>query len=269
MANLRVEKPRNFIELMKLIERVQSLASNPLWFRGCGLDTHKLLPTLYRHKTQTSVSQIEKLENDLITKFRQRSVPFHSRPMSDDWDTLFFMQHYGVPTRLLDWSESPFVGLFFAAMSSPTKVLKPGNLKFLKPAAIWILDPVEWNRHSLKHISFDGKVLATGDEAVKGYRPTNSFSNMFNEPVGLYGTHNSARIVAQRGVFTIFGRTTKPMEEVYVKNAYPKDCLIKVILTKVAMPNIRETILRHAITESVVFPDLDGLSKEIRRTFGF
>ena len=55
-----------------------------------------------------------RLEKLLLARFQQRSIPFHSRSLADSWEWLFFMQHYGVPTRLLDWSESPLMALFFA-----------------------------------------------------------------------------------------------------------------------------------------------------------
>jgi len=42
-----------------------------------------------------------------------------------------------------------------------------------------------------------------------------------------------------------------------------------VILPKAALPNMRRSILNHGITESVVFPDLEGLAKEMKREFGF
>jgi hypothetical protein len=42
-----------------------------------------------------------------------------------------------------------------------------------------------------------------------------------------------------------------------------------VIIKKEYVPDIRSSLLRKGFTESVVFPDLDGLAKEIRREFGF
>jgi hypothetical protein len=179
------------------------------------------------------------------------------------------MQHYGIPTRLLDWTENPFIALYFAVMSAPYELSKSGRSTFASAASMWILDPVAWNRHSLSHQSFDGGVLVPGDDALKGYRPTPSFAGMCNHPVALYGAHNSARIVAQRGVFMIFGQNTSSMEKAYVEVGFPDDCLIKVTIAKTVLADIRRSVLKHGITESVVFPDLDGLSREIKRVFGF
>jgi len=59
------------------------------------------------------------------------------------------------------------------------------------------------------------------------------------------------------------------MEKVYDKDVFPKRCLTRLILPKDALPSMRKSILSHGITESVVFPDLEGLAKEMKREFGF
>ena len=154
------------------------------------------------------------------------------------------MQNYGVPSRLLDWTESPFVALFFAIMSSQFN-FDGDKLKFENAAAVWILDPVGWNRKALEHLSFDGGVLSTEDDQIKGYNPTCKFSGMTDLPIAIYGTHNSPRIVAQRGVFTIFGENKTPMEKIYDSKNFPKDCLVKLTLNKGILPKIRNSLLNY------------------------
>jgi len=188
--------------------------------------------------------------------------------LTDDWETLFIMQHYGIPTRLLDWTENPFIAFYFAVMLAEYRY-DGHNIIFKKPAMIWILDPIKWNRHALRHESFDQAVLSTSDEQIKGYKPADKFIGMNDLPVAMYGAHNSPRIVAQRGVFVIFGQNMLPMEKLYNYKKYPENCLIKVVLERGKLSKMRKAILSHGITESVVFPDLEGLAKEIRRTFEF
>jgi hypothetical protein len=267
--SVRVERPSTFTEIIEIIEDLRKKADGTLWYRGCGQADHKLVPTLFRHPKTKTVSEIAILETQLLTRFRQRSIPFHDRPLTDDWDALFFMQHYGVPTRLLDWTENPFVSLFFTVTSASYKLTTNGTQKFTAPAALWVLNPVKWNRHSLKHQAFDGGVLVPGDDALKGYRPVPSYAGMNNHPVALYGAHNSPRIVAQRGVFTIFGKNTAPMDKIFMTEKFPDDSIVKIVLGPNAIKRIKTSIFGHGITESVVYPDLNGLAKEIRRTFGF
>jgi FRG domain len=269
MAKIKEKFPATFTEFVKLIEEFQGKSEHSLWYRGIGRADYKLLPTLYRHKTLRKIDELAQLEGRLMTRFRQRSIPFHNRSLVDDWDLLFFMQHYGAPTRLLDWTENPFIGLFFAVMSASFKIGAAGKPRFAADGAVWVLNPVLWNRQSLKHQSYEGGVLTPGEDAVKGYKPTPSFSGMYNHPVALYGAHNSPRIVAQRGVFTVFGQDTKPMEVVCDKQNFPPDCLVKIVLKQATLATFRKSILNHGVTESVVVPDLDGLAKEMRREFGF
>jgi hypothetical protein len=269
MGKVREEKPASFKDFVALVEDTQSATSASLWYRGCGRSSYKLLPTLYRHPRITAIAGLAKLEAQLMTRFRQRSIPFHSRALSDDWHALFFMQHYGVPTRLLDWTENPFIAFYFAVMSAESTTTATHATKYVHDAAVWIVDPIIWNRHALRHQSFDAGVLAPGDEALKGYKPTRDYSSMNNHPVALYGAHNSPRIVAQRGVFSIFGQNTAPMEDIYDDDSYPTDSLIKIVLKKSRIGAMRESVLNHGITESVIQPDLDGLASEIKRSFKF
>jgi hypothetical protein len=140
MAKVREEKPASFAEFVGLIETLQAKCANPLWYRGCAQSNYKLLPSLYRHKTTTAIADLSRLESQLMTRFRQRSIPMHSRSLQDNWDALYFMQHYRVPTRLLDWTENPFVALYFAVIS---RFRSSGARRPLKPrhdAAVWVLD---------------------------------------------------------------------------------------------------------------------------------
>jgi hypothetical protein len=269
MAFVRKEKVHSLPEYLELIEKAQEQASGSIWYRGCGNGSYELRPSLYRHLKLKTPDELANLELQLMTRFRQRSIPYHSRTLIDDWDTLFFMQHYGIPTRLLDWTENPLIALHFALMEATKSRTPKGRWTFEADAAVWILDPIAWNRHALFYMSYGGGVLSPGDEGLKGYRPTPKFAGMHGQPVALYGAHNSARIVAQQGVFTIFGKGAKPMEQVFRDDAFPAGCLRKIIVQKSLIPKMRRSLLNHGITESVVFPDLEGLAREIKRVFGF
>lgn len=269
MAKVKELTCKSLGRFVELVETFRSDVGRPLWFRGCGRADFPLLPSLYRHRTKKKVADLAILESQLITRFHQRSIPFHDRQLTDEWDTLFFMQHYGVPTRLLDWTENPFMGLHFAVMACPHTHSKTRTPRFTASASVWVLEPVAWNRHSLAHQSFDGGVLVPGDDPLKGYKPVPAYAGMFNHPVALYGAHNSPRIVAQRGVFTLFGQNTKAMEGIYDSEGFPDTCLWKLTIPEEVVADVRAAILGYGITESVVFPDLDGLAREIRRSFGF
>jgi FRG domain len=112
-----------------------------LWFRGLDCSLHGLLPKIMREgKTE---EQIFEREKRLLTRFRQRGMAYWPAgyPQSD-WEHLFAMQHYGLPTRLLDWSENLFVAAYFAL--NPTHPVHDCG-QTCTPN-IWCIDPIRWNR---------------------------------------------------------------------------------------------------------------------------
>lgn len=269
MVRLREERPKTLAGFLELIEKYQRSAKHTLWFRGAGNRGYKLSPSLYRHPGKTSQGDFQELERQLMARFRQRSIPYHSRNLSDDWEALFFMQHYGVPTRLLDWTENPLIALHFAMMSARANPTKNGKITYKNPAAVWILNPVAWNKAALKHVSFQGGALTPGDEALNGYSPSANATAMNAHPVALYGAHNSARIVAQQGVFTIFGANQISMERLVENGSFPPETLSVIVVPPTRIQPMRRSLLNQGITESVVFPDLEGLARETKRHFGF
>lgn len=269
MPRVKVKSVQSLEKYISLIERLRANRKGQLWYRGCGKVAYELKPSLYRHKQSKTVEDFMVLEKNLIARFQQRSIPFHSRALTDPWECLFFMQHYGVPTRLLDWSESPLMALFFAVISARHTLDSKGLPIFNGDASIWLLDPEQWNKRAVDLRSFTGAVLTTDDPNAGAYKPFVDINIMKPLPIALYGTHNSQRIVSQRGVFVCFGKDTYPMEVSYERQRFPADCLMKVVVVKDRLPHMYEALRRHGITDSVVFPDLDGLAREIKREYSF
>ena len=190
MAKVSVHKPNSFSEFVDVVDKLQNNSEHSLWYRGCGRDKYDLIPAIYRHPDKTIIQDIAQLEQEILVRFQQRSIPMLTRPLGDEWDTLFFMQHYRIPTRLLDWTENPFIGLYFAVMSANIEISTTGIEKSEYPAAVWILNPGLWNRHSLRSLGYDGNVLSQGDDALNGYKPREKFDGMIKTPVAIYGAHN-------------------------------------------------------------------------------
>lgn len=242
------------------------------WYRGVGMaTTHKLTPSLYRHPNKTEPDDLLILEKRMLDWFRRRAVLYHSlasiaEGRADHFEYLFFMQHNRVPTRLLDWTENPYIALYFALTSAPSPAVED--------AAVWVLSPTAWNQKSLGEQWGPRGPLALEDQEVSGYAPRVSIEipqlrAMRDESVAMYGISNSQRMVAQRGVFTIFGRSTDPMEQMYDGNGYPEHSLIKIVIPPEATEELLDTVVSCGFTDSVAYPDLEGLAMEIKRMFDF
>ena len=265
MTAVRVETATSFGEYTRLIETIKPSTDARVWFRGVGRSSYRLQPSLYRHPAKTSVADLVELEGDLLARFRHRSIPYLERPFATDWELLFLMQHYGVPTRLLDWSENPFIALYFAITSAES--CRVGGA-FVEDSALWVLNTQEWNAHFVGPY-WKGRILAIPDAPLEGYKPTAEAKTLASPPVAMAGLHNSPRIVAQRGAFTIFGHNNSPMEKIYEDTSLPANALVKILIPQAHLPAVRDSLFGFGYADSMLYPDLAGLAKEMKRQFGF
>ncbi|WP_176460619.1 MULTISPECIES: FRG domain-containing protein [Nocardiaceae] len=234
------------------------------WFRGIRSIDYALTPSLYRPESTNnkslSIDETLKVEQWLLDRFAERSAPFRSHNQSTEKiELLFEMQHYGTPTRLLDWSESALVSLWFAVMGDSAD-----------DSAVWILNPAKWNDLVFSQRKDVKNVLAPLSPEVIGMQPWASLRPeiLHEAPLCIYGVHNSTRIVSQRGVFTLGGRSMLAMEEQVNDLAkfgtYSEtELLSKIVIPQGARDDIRSQLTALGFTHSMIFPDLAGLAKEL------
>lgn len=178
----------------------QTGPGKPVWFRGQTKRSWPLVPSLGR-KTKTAQA-----EATLIKAFKQNALPFLTSPPRSEWEWMFVMQHHRLPTRLLDWTESPLTALFFAVEQ---------NLR--DDGAVWCLDPIALNKHANINFSFDAEVPAFDHDGVlESYLPSRIAKETTSDlhPIAAIATRNSPRIAAQLGTFTITHRTHGSVEKV-------------------------------------------------------
>lgn len=227
------------------------------WFRGEPEVETPLLPKVFRKTLEGRVHN----ENQLLQMFRMKAPTFTQeatppRGNTDQW--LFLAQHVGLPTRLLDWTESALVGLYFA-------------LKQEKPV-VWMLDPFRLNELSVTgkvgddkpHIKtypltwFDprGRIKNIGIENIKGAWEIGYDGLPLS--VAVHPTYLHPRMSAQRSVFTIHGSKKEPLCDLI-----PDLILRKFIIEPDNISAMMNDLHILGIHESTAFPDLDGLSNEL------
>lgn len=227
-----------------------------VWFRGHASNSFVLEPSIYRSPHEP------KDEKFLLQKFKSKAVPYlKSIPNGEDkkqyWEWLFLMQHYKVPTRLLDWSESALIGLAFAVMFRNHKdpsVVDTG-------AHIWCINPLELNsEHVNIPTDYVPDITDNSDAQTSLRADIPSGNNHKNFPLAVVGPQNNPRIVSQKGVFTIFPITHKFKYD----DCFKKSVGIKLkISTDKAVFKILDELYLLGISETMVFPELDSISKEI------
>jgi hypothetical protein len=164
-------------------------------------------------------------------------MPANSTP----WDILFAMRHHAVPTRLLDWTETFSIALYFAVKN------------FSRQAAIWILDAAGLNaescdRNTILHPEIDLQ------ENYYAYFIAKSQS-FIGQVVAVRPTKTYLRVSAQKGVFTVHNDLNQSLDTLFPASTN------KIILPKSALPEAKKFLKLSGINEYTLFPDLDGLSR--------
>lgn len=226
-----------------------------VWYRGHSEYDYKLEPSLYRPP------YLPESEDELMSQFKSRAIPYLKNiPGQDEyWSWMFLMQHYKIPTRLLDWTESALVALAFAVIYRDEYKVRTRNKE---GAHVWCIDPLKLNSN---FNNLDKNVIPNITESSraqtlcgKEYKPE---TGIMESPVAVYGPQNNPRIVGQKGVFTVFPASNKFQYDDLIG-----DIGIKLVIkTDVQVKTITSELFDLGISESMIFPELDSISSEIRR----
>jgi len=169
---------------------------------------------------------------------------------------MFLMQHHQVPTRLLDWTESALIALFFAVYNKNTCI----------HPCVWMLDPFALNELTTEQRAVHQPWSRTAEEYfANAVDPKPSFKN--NLPLAICALHRHRRMSSQQSCFTIHGLDSASIEEQTRKTLVANGRLIKYEFNPEARADIILDLKVLGITYSVLFPDLDGLARDIRAEY--
>lgn len=231
-----------------ILDAIKTLSDSntTLWYRGQSNSSFKLNSGLFRENHDVLSGYLSS-EFAKYFNFLQQGHFYHNEK---GWNLLFIMQHYGVRTRLLDWSESLVTALFFAFIN--WEVEKGDS------ATLWILDPIKMN-----HL-FRGNSSLVMTSMLNDYEryfdPASPFP--FNS-LALTPPRNSTRMVTQRGVFTLQGNSMNPLEEESNSVLQQNNILFRIDLSPSLYSDVRAFLLQAGVNYFSLFPDLEGLAKSV------
>jgi hypothetical protein len=219
-------------EFTTFVERYSS--SGDWIFRGVSQSSYKLVPKIGRvgaRKNPENGLPLEfstSLEKDMVFEFQRQARPYFLKDPTDTFELLAVGQHHGLPTRLLDWTESILVAAYFAVENAGTDA---------EPPAIYAMN-LNRNQKRLQFI-------------LPGQKVQDAFS-LKSEVAIYWPPHISPRIPAQRGLFTVHRTPDKAPERLSIE---------KLILYKGRQSFwLKLLIDKCGVNRASLFPDMDGLA---------
>lgn len=201
-------------------------------YRGHGSDSFQLRPKAYRHKAPKKLGGGPINEELMIEMFRRQSPDKVLITPTNDWELLAIAQHHKMATRLLDWTRNPLVALYFAVCNEFEHLDKQTQSPILDDAQI-----VAW-RSPKEKLSKDLPKNPLKIRRVVKYVPRIT----------------TPRLRVQSGLFTVHPPSEKD---------FNPDNLVRMRIPYLLRKPLKDSLFRHGINESVLFPDVDGLASHI------
>ncbi len=217
-----------------------------------------------RHDLSTSLNRHEGLfashEKDLLRAFRKYSRGV-SQPCETLWDWLALAQHHGLPTRLLDWTFSPYVALHF--MTEDPELYDVDGV-------VWCVDYHETNRllpgPLRSQLDEEGADVFTADMLAAAAEDLATFDRLTKHPFVLFFEPPSLddRIVNQFALFSVMNGPLLRLDSFLESQ---KKGVRRLLVPASLKWEVRDKLDQANVTERVLFPGLDGLSRWLRRYY--
>jgi len=220
------------IQITKFSEFIEFLDGDPhLLFRGVCNKAHQLIPAIARN-WDGSLNDLKYVEKYSINQLKLRAINMVDFRPSNDFEWLIVAQHYGVPTRLLDWTSNPLVALFFAC-----------NSDYANDGAVY---------------NFIGPKFLDVDQVTDIFEIEQDY---YFQPRHLF-----PRLTAQSSFFTISANPLRPLEETYILYEFQGravERIVKIVIEAKAKEAIFHRLSKFGIGSASLFPGLDGLCREL------
>jgi FRG domain len=254
------------------------IEDDEIWFRGVSKLEHELIPNAYRDPiiSYDKGWNLYDIFESYIPMFLKKGNVIEPKNI---FDLYFLAQHYGMRTRLLDWTRSLTTAIFFAMYSyidggkyrckhRNNKCSYKGKCFY---PTIWILNAS--NMNAVLHRTHPYPVIPDPEKvASKWFKK----DDMPDNPLAIFPTVSNERILAQQGVFTIHGKLEKPLDNIieHYQEHHSEDIEEKkdkildlIIIDPNSIEKIIDDLNTLGINEMTEFPELQSVTKHILREF--
>jgi hypothetical protein len=201
------------------------------------------------------------VEKPMLRSFRKYAEP-GSIPGESLWVRLAVAQHHGLPTRLLDWTISPKVAAHFVTAEEE---------RYDRDGAIWCVDVARARERlptALRAVLEQENAYLFSVEMLDPIQSLDELDMLGKEaPFALFFEPPSldGRIVNQGAILSVMPGATLSVEGFLKANP---DLAHRIIVPKEIKWEVRDKLDQDNVTERMLFPGLDGLSRWLRRFYG-
>lgn len=240
-------------ELVDIIDALQIYKNSLVWYlRGQSDASWKLIPSFLRifGTDSDDAAAACEIENVALRLFQSQAHLYLKPDIIDrnSWACIAWwslMQHYSCPTRLLDWTRSPYVATYFAV-----------NQHFDRDGAVWLFSAPVLEQETVRH-------YGPLDYEATGFFEENANRKAVYPMLGFQHTERSA---AQQGVFTVAAHILTDHGQVIgdvLAERYPAGQLVQLVIPAAQKPDFLSRLHTMNITAKTLFPGMDGVGRSI------
>ncbi len=266
-------------------------------YRGISDKAYELMPSIFRKTHDIDITINDSVDNQKYTAYTTEKQILQSfiaeacayiknNPSKELFKWAEYAQHYGVPTRFLDWSENPLVALYFACKDNKLNYKQKENLGG-KDATVWMI-----HLHNYRHFAHQVDNIIYSSDQKKKYTISEIINKIYEKeilieyPLVYRPYYTDLRMSAQSSMFMVWGRKEEPFDSFFTENnmmcsnkdkdgarGFGIKQFDEIIFDFHICASNKQPILREldncGINEKALFPGLDGIGRYIEMKYQF